>query len=103
MFVNVWLGLYEEQIKILLHCRWEQQRDCLRRWDESYPVTLNFCRAFSLMVRPRPGRFSFKSINPSLAFGSPSKMYQNNSLPTSTSTGGKYSAMGAFRLDMTTW
>ena len=35
--------------------------------------------------------------------GSPLKMYQKSSLPTSTSTGGKYSAMGEFRLAITTW
>ena len=35
--------------------------------------------------------------------GSPSKMYQNSSLPTSTSTAGKNSAIGEFRLAITTW
>src|SRR5580658_5035649 len=43
------------------------------------------------------------STKPSLAFGSPSKIYQKSSLPTSTSTMGKYSAMGEFRLAITTW
>src|SRR5947207_6978608 len=57
---------------------------------------------FSLTVSPRPGTLSSRSINPSYAFGSPLKMYQNNSFPTSTSTTGKYSAIGEFRLAITT-
>jgi len=42
-------------------------------------------------------------MTPFFGVGSPSKMYQKSSLPTSTSTLGKNSAMGEFRLAMTTW
>src|SRR5579885_2604594 len=68
-----------------------------------HPVTSNFFNASSSTVRPRPGMFSARSMKPSFATGSPSKIYQKSSLPTSTSTGGKYSAMGELRLAMTTW
>jgi len=37
-------------------------------------------------------------MKPALGVGSPLKMHQKSSLPTSTSTGGKNSAMGEFRL-----
>src|SRR6185437_13061925 len=45
-------------------------------------------------VRPKPGLVSSRSMKPSLATGSPSKMYQKSSLPTSTGTLGKYSEIG---------
>src|SRR5215475_3821303 len=60
-------------------------------------------REFSLMAKPKPKTFSSRSMNPFFARGSPSKIYQNNSFPTSTSTTGKYSAIGEFRLAMTIW
>ena len=37
---------------------------------------------------------SLRSMKPFSATGSPSKMYQNSSLPTSTGTLGKYSEIG---------
>src|ERR1700730_6656912 len=66
------------------------------------PMTSNCSSAFSLMLKPKPGTFSSRSMKPSLALGSPVKMYQKSSFPTSTSTMGKYSAMGEFRLAITT-
>src|SRR3989442_15001171 len=66
-----------------------------------HSTTSNFFNASSLIVRPSPGRFSSSSMVPSLGSGSPLKIYQNSSLPTSTSTIGKNSAMGEFRLAMT--
>jgi hydrogenase/urease accessory protein HupE len=68
----------------------------------NHSVTLNRFNDSSLIVSPSPGTLSSRSMNPSFGLGSPSKMYQNNSLPTSTSTGGKNSAIGEFRLAITT-
>src|SRR5215469_466552 len=66
------------------------------------PVTSKRSSAFSSIVRPKPCLSSSRSMYPPLARGSPWKMYQNSSFPTSTSTGGKYSAIGEFTLDITT-
>src|SRR5215469_3888755 len=66
-------------------------------------ISSNSLSLFSLTVRPRPGMLSSRWIHPMVALGSPSKMYQNSSLPTSTSTIGKYSAIGQFKLAITSW
>src|SRR6185503_7490446 len=64
-------------------------------------VTVNFPNAASSTLKPSPGVFSSRSMKPSFGMGSPLKMYQNNSFPTSTSTGGKNSAIGELRLAIT--
>src|SRR6185437_6338097 len=51
----------------------------------SYSMILKRFRDSSLTVRPSPGVFSSRSMYPSVGTGSPSKIYQNSSLPTSTS------------------
>src|SRR6266496_3351133 len=70
-------------------------------FDNFYSTTSKSCSAVSTMVRPRPGTSSSRSMKPSFAFGSPANRYQKSSFPTSTSTMGKYSAIGEFRLAMT--
>ncbi|MNF12868.1 hypothetical protein D3C80_2145090 [compost metagenome] len=63
----------------------------------------NWSRYSVLSVRPRPGTSSLSCRKPLSAMGSPSKMYQNSSLPTSTSKMGKYSAMGEASVLMVRW
>src|SRR5580692_6932070 len=73
-----------------------------RHSDTPYPITVKRLRDSSFTVRPRPEVFSSRSIYPSLGTGSPWKIYQNSSLPTSTSTFGKNSEMGALRMAIVT-
>src|SRR5271165_693590 len=67
-----------------------------------HSITSKSCSFSSSIVRPRPGTLSSRSMKPSFDFGSPSNRYQKSSFPTSTSTMGKYSAIGELRLAMTT-
>jgi len=50
-------------------------------------VTWNCPNAPSFTVNPSPGTFVSRSMKPSFGVGSPLKMYQNSSVPPSTSTG----------------
>src|SRR3569833_1827582 len=81
------------------HCPQAEHRHQRLR---THPVTLKRERASSSISSPSPGTSSLSSTKPTRAPGSPLKMYQISSLPTSTSTGGKYSAIGEFKLAITT-
>src|SRR6185503_18605463 len=67
------------------------------RGSSTYSMILKRFSDSSLTVKPSPGTLSSRSMWPLSGTGSPSKIYQKSSLPTSTSTLGKNSAIGEFR------